>query len=141
MIYNVSWDGPSAQNPQRGSEVDVSTVAELDAVLDRVAAHAAAKGVPFAVQVDREDSAGSVMIGVGHPQRSFIDWLMDEGHRSFGSEPDMPAAAASVVFDVYGEWHEHPPEQSRVSPAVALEAAREYVRTGERPTCINWSTP
>lgn len=138
MIYNVSWDGPSASNPDRGSEVDVSTVAELDAVFDRIVTDAAAKGIPFAVQVDGEESSGSVMIGVGNPDHSFIDWLMDEGHRNYGWEPGIPATVAPVAYDVYGEWHEHPPEESRVTPATAVEAAREYARTGERPTCVGW---
>ncbi|GLY74873.1 Imm1 family immunity protein [Actinoallomurus iriomotensis] len=32
-----------------------------------------------------------------------------------------------------------PPERARVTPATAIRAAREYVETGRRPTCLNWN--
>lgn len=141
MSYSVSWDGPSARDPHRGRKATVSTETELDAVLDQVAVESAAKGIAFAVQINRAASPGAVMIGVGDPGRSFVDWLMDKGHRLYGHEPGVAAGADPVAYDVYGNFHEHPPEQSRVTPAVAREAAREYVRTGQRPTCVSWGVP
>lgn len=138
MSYIVSWDGPSADEPDRGNEVPVTTLSELDAVLDQVASYAAARKLPYAVQVDKADAPGSVMIGIGHPDRSFIDWLMPKGRRQYAFDPDIPEPAESTVFDVYGEWHEHEPEESRVRPEAAREAAREYLRTGQRPTCAQW---
>ncbi len=32
-----------------------------------------------------------------------------------------------------------PPERARVTPATAISAAREYVETGRRPTCLDWN--
>lgn len=32
-----------------------------------------------------------------------------------------------------------PPERARVRPATAIRAAREYVETGRRPTCLDWN--
>lgn len=75
MRYSVSWDGPSP----RGRKATVSTEAELDAVLEQVAVESAAKGIAFAVQINRAASPGAVMIGVGDPGRSLVDWLMDKG--------------------------------------------------------------
>jgi hypothetical protein len=141
VSYTVSWDGPSARQPDRGNEVLVSTVDQLDRALDRVAAQANAEKLPYAVQVHRSEAPGSIMIGIGHPQRSFIDWLMPKGHREYGYVEGVAAWSEPIGFDVYGEWHEHEPEQVRVVPATAREAAREYVRTGQRPTCVDWARP
>jgi hypothetical protein len=141
VSYTVSWDGPSARQPDRGNEVQVSTVDELDRALYQVAEQAAAEKLPYAVQVYRPDATGSVMIGIGHPERSFIDWLMPKGHREYGYLADIDAWGEPIGFDVYGEWHEHEPEQARITPATAREAAREYVRTGQRPTCVEWAKP
>lgn len=81
------------------------------------------------------------MIGIGDPERSFVDWLMDKGHKRYAYEPDVPPTHAPVAYDAYGNWHEHPPEESRVTPGTARQAAHEYVRTGERPTCVEWALP
>jgi hypothetical protein len=120
-------------------EADVTTVAELDAVLHQVAAQATAENIPFAVQVHHADARGSIMIGIGHPDRSFIDWLASDGYHEYGYEPALPAATEPVAFDVYGDWHEHPPHKLRVRPATASHAVREYVVTGQRPTCVEWA--
>ena len=32
-----------------------------------------------------------------------------------------------------------PPERARVTPPTAIRAAREYVETGRRPTCLDWN--
>jgi hypothetical protein len=139
MTYQVSWDGPSADDPDRGYEVEISTVAELDAVLDQVAVHAATEKVPFAVQVHDDAAPGSVMLGVGHPERSFVDWLVPDGLHQYAYEPKFAPGGEPIGFDVYGDWREHPPEKLRVHPGTAREAAREYVRTGRRPTGVEWA--
>ena len=143
MTYLVSWDGPGADEPDRGNEVAVSTVPELDAVLDRIATQAEAEHLCYAAQVHHLGHHGSIMIGIGHPERSFIDW-MDRGqpegrNNRFAVDPALPPVAEDVPFDVYGNWSEVSPERTRVRSATAREAAREYVRTGVRPTGVHWS--
>jgi hypothetical protein len=145
MSYVVSWDGPSEEEPGRGNEVPVSTVDELDAVLDRVAAQATAEDLPYAVQVHRPGRHGAVMFGIGHSVRSFLDWL-DRGQPHgtadrYAVEPGVSAASEPVAFDFYGDWTEMPPERTRVTPLAARDAAREFVRTGGRPTCVEWVEP
>lgn len=140
MTYQVSWDGPSAEEPGRGHQVDVDTVADLGGVLDRVAIQAAAENVPFAVQVHDPAASGSIMLGVGRPERSFVDWLVPDGRHEHGYQPDTTPPAEPIGFDVYGGWHEHPTHKLRVTPNTARQAAREYVRTGRRPTCLRWSS-
>lgn len=141
MMYSVTWDGPNAHEPHRGRRVTVSSETELDAVLDQVAVESRNKGIAFAVQINRAEAPGAVMIGVGDAHRSFVDWLMDKGHRLYGSESQGPDGDDPVAYDVYGNWHEHPAEQSRVTPTGARAAAREYVRTGQRPSGVTWKVP
>lgn len=136
MTYVVSWDGPSAEEPGRGNKVDVCTVAELDLVLERVAAQASAEDIPYAVQIYRSDAPGSLMVGVGHPRRSMLDWLVPNGLHEYGCQPGVPPWTEAVGFDVYGNWHERSPEKLRITPEAARNATREYVQTGQRPTCV-----
>lgn len=141
MSYVVSWDGPSVEEPDRGREVEVSTVEELDMVLDQVHRQAAEDGVAYAVQIHRPTRHGAIMIGVGHPDRSFVDWLDRSQPHGTGNryavDPDVEPADAPVAFDVYGDWTELPPVRTRIAAAQAREAARHYLRTGEQPP-LHW---
>ncbi|ASW55762.1 Imm1 family immunity protein [Plantactinospora sp. KBS50] len=138
MSYIVSWDGPSAEEPDRGNEVPVSTAQELDLVLDRVNAQAAAENLPYAVQIHQPGRHGAIMIGIGHPERSFVDWLdRSQPHGSgnrYATDPDLPPVSEAIAFDFYGDWTEMPPERTRISPERAREAAREYLHTGQQPS-------
>jgi Immunity protein Imm1 len=143
MSFVVSWDGPSEQEPDRGFEVTVTTIAELDAVLDRVAAQAVTDGLAYAVQIFQPDQRNAVMLGVGHPDRSFLDWLdRSQPHGSedrIGVDPNTPPATDDIPFDVYGDWSELSPERTRITVPTAYQAAREYVSTGQRPTSVSWT--
>jgi hypothetical protein len=142
VTYFVSWDGPSAQQPKRGHEVAVSTTAHVDAVLKQVAAQAAIDEVPSAVQIHRPRHDGAIMIGVGHPTRSFIDWLDRSQPHGTGDrsavDTDLPNIEQSIGFDVYGNWSEMPPPRTRITPQAARAAAHEYLETGQRPTGVEW---
>jgi Immunity protein Imm1 len=141
MKYTVSWDGPNEVEPDRERRILISTVAELDAALDEAADQAVAEQLPYAVQVDHPRAPGCVTIGLGDEERAFVDWLTPEGRREYAFEPHIPVEAGGVAFDVNGEWYEHDPEELRVTPMTAREAARQYVRTGLRPTCVDWARP
>ncbi len=137
MSVEVSWDGPSADEPDRGNAVEITTVDELDAVLDQVAEQAAKDGVPYGVQIHDSEASGSVMIGIGH-DRSFVDWLDDSGARTSAEEPDIAEWPEPIGFDLYGNWHEYEPEETRVSEEIARRAVHEYLNTRTRPTCVQW---
>jgi len=139
MTYQVSWDGPSADDPSRGTEIEVSDVAELDAALDRAEAQALAEEVPCAVQIHCSTAPGSLLLGLGHPGSSFVDWLVPDGLHQSAYEASCPEGDATIGFDVYGDWHERPPAKLRVRPTTAREIAREYVRTGQRPSGVDWA--
>lgn len=67
--------------------------------------------------------------------RAAVSWQGSAGVES-GVDPDEPLVV-----------EEHPkrppvtipPERARVTPAAAIRAAREYVETGRRPTCLSWN--
>lgn len=143
MSYLVSWDGPSAQEPDRGEEVAVDTITDLDTVLEQIAVQAAADGVPYAVQLHQPGHHGAIMIGVGHPDRSFIDWLdRSQSHGTgdrFGIDPGLPPINEAIGFDVYGSWSELPPARTRITVQNARAAAHEYLQTGQRPTIVEWN--
>jgi hypothetical protein len=139
----VSWDGPGASNPHRGNEVVVATVGELDAVFARVEVQAAEDGVAYGVQVWNRELRASVMLGVGHPERAFLDWLdRSEPHgraNRYGFQPGTAPIEESLGFDVFGHWSERGPKRTRVTPTVAKGAARQYLDTAARPTNVEWT--
>ena len=141
MKCTVSWDGPNPEEPGRERQVFVATTTELDGTLDQAESQAVAEQLPYAVHIDQARAAGSVMIGLGDEERAFIDWLTPEGRREYAFEPHIPTEGGSIAFDVDGDWRRHDPAELRVTPMTARQAAREYARTGARPTCVEWARP
>ncbi|MFY1692966.1 Imm1 family immunity protein [Plantactinospora sp. WMMB782] len=134
----IPWDGPSAEEPDRGKEVPVSTVQEVDLVLDHINAQAAAENLPYAVQIHQPGQHGAIMIGIGHPERSFVDWLdrsqlHGSGNR-YATDLDLPPASEAIAFDFYGDWTGMPPERIRISAEHARKAAHGYLRSGQQPS-------
>jgi hypothetical protein len=142
VSYVVTWG--------RGNRRPVSTVPELDAALDE----AALPGIPRVVGIyppehlDRDASPwdgplpAALQIGVGHPDRAFARWLAPDG--GIGVEagtPPWPDSAPDIAFDYAGDAVFAGPDRARVRPPAAREAAREFVRTGGRPTCLQWVEP
>lgn len=144
MSYIVSWDGPSPQEPDRGREVTVDTIARLRTVLDEITVQAVSDEIPYGVQIHRIDRHGAIMIGVGHPERSFIDWLdrsrSDGTGNRFGFQADLTSVDEPIGFDVYGNWINVSPPRTRITPQTARTAAEQYLQTARRPTNVEWST-
>jgi len=141
LTYIVAWG--------RGNRRPSSTVAELDAALDE----AAASNVPQVVGIyPPEYLAGdaspwdgplppALQIGVGHPDRSFVLWLGPEGGVEVeAGAPPWPSGAPDIAFGYGGDAVFAGPARARVTPATARQAAREFVRTGQRPTCVQWAS-
>jgi hypothetical protein len=122
-------------------ESSVATVKELDALLDRVAAVPGESGAGHEVWVFNWVGGKflGVQLGVGHPDRSFVHFN-DASEQVFGYQPDVGYAAGYLAFDqvVGSSPLRHPPALTRVTPAAARLAAREFVTTGQRPTCLSW---
>ena len=66
--------------------------------------------------------------------RAAVLWQGAPGVES-GVDPDEPLI---VEDDPKQPPVTVPAERARVTPGTAIRAAREYVETGQRPTCLNW---
>ena len=67
--------------------------------------------------------------------RAAVSWHGSPGIES-GIEPGDPLI---VEDDPRQPPLVVPAERARVTPAAAIRAAREYVETGRRPTCLDWN--
>jgi len=110
------------------------TVAELDQVLDRISRDAEADKAPVVVDIFPTDGSAGLQIGVGHPQRSFVFHVS----YGFGTDPTVAPWPQTIEFDYAGEPTDYQPEETRVAPGAARAAAREYITTRQRPTCLEW---
>ncbi|WP_412739439.1 Imm1 family immunity protein [Krasilnikovia sp. MM14-A1259] len=133
MPYRIRWPGTP--------ETTLSSVDELDVLLDRVAADRGDRGLACDVEVSRLGENGEplgVVLGVGHPERSFVHFTSETG-MVFGYEVDVGVSGPRIAFEeVAGSVVYHPPALTRVRPAIARQAAREFVTTGWRPTGLQW---
>ncbi|HEX9359898.1 MAG TPA: Imm1 family immunity protein [Streptosporangiaceae bacterium] len=91
----------------------------------------------------------SIRIGGGEetdaPLRIDIDAAVGRAAVSWrgvpGIEPAVePIQTLTVGDDPYEAPVTIPAELARVTPARAIQAVEEYVRTGERPTCLEWKS-
>ncbi|GAB1688793.1 hypothetical protein KRM28CT15_05960 [Krasilnikovia sp. M28-CT-15] len=134
MTIRVRWD-----NGQR--KVEVGTTSELDEVLDRIEAERGPTGLSFVVDITKDLRYDGHRVGlhmsVGHPDRARVFWI-GPGN-GVGYEPGVSAwNGIPIEFD-YGHLPtEEDPDCLRVTPAKAREAARQFIETGERPTCLAW---
>lgn len=114
--------------------VMVSTVVELDAVLDRVTATASLDAPPL-VALDMPMRERSMMVGFRGPVGvlNFVDLATGAGSASKGPRVDAPTPPYFYCDHWTGitAGAEIPVEQVRA-------AAREFLTTGERPTCVAW---
>lgn len=67
--------------------------------------------------------------------RAAVSWQGSPGIES-GVDPDQPLI---VEEDPKRPPVTVPAERARVTPGTAIRAAREYVETGQRPTCLKWN--
>lgn len=136
MTYLIGWGRDDSQ-PTGQNEVAITTPEELDSVLDEIEA----TGRPYLVDItpadDDHDVPYGLQIGVGPTPRSFAIYI-GEPAGGIGYDLHLPAIDTSIVFDAGGEPTPYDPQRLRLTPDQARTAAREYVRTRQRPTYINW---
>lgn len=140
MSYRLYWG--------RGNQRTVTTIEDLDQVLDEIAGQRGKGGVPFmvdvlpAVDADDPTELPGLQLGIGHPDRAFVFYTdPDVSLLGYGHEPDLAEWDTDLSFDYGGTVTDYEPYKTRVTPTTVREAAREYVRTGQRPTCVTWGAP
>ncbi len=123
----------------------VSSVADLDEVLDEAETLRGDGGAALVVTIipvvvgAQFDELPGLEIGLGHPDRAFIFFGTAEGVGSgYGVESGVEEWPTVIGWDYSGSWTDYEPAKTRVTSATAREAARQYVRTGQRPTCVEW---
>lgn len=119
---------------------DITGVNAADEFVDDVLTRTAPSGEHVLGAIgpsqDADSFSARLFIAVEHPH-AYLRW--DD---TVGAEPNRPTPAESdsslVVEEDLGEIVELPPSQLLVSPGRARQAVREYVETGQRPTCVTW---
>jgi hypothetical protein len=133
--FDVTWGGNTT-----GGQDKITTVEELDQVLDSVAV--SPRGLPYSVAIVIPDGSRypvTLEIGVGHAERSFAYWIgPGDDDAAWALQPDL-APVEGILIDYAGQSTEVWPERSRVSVQAAREAARRFVATGgRRPDNVSW---
>jgi hypothetical protein len=109
----------------------ITSIRELDRLLGLLAAVRGRAGSPHAVDLLPAGAVdGGLQIGVGHPDRSFVRAL--DGAGGYAVDPHLEPWPEPIAFDCGREVVDFKPAWTRVSPAAAVEAAREYVRSAGR---------
>lgn len=122
----LHWD-------DRGTEVRIASVAELDRELDRLTEAAE----PVLVRMyDRDDPSGPMLtVGVGGP-RSTVGWTDRDG-TSWMSKGDLPGPQPPGRFWYSGHVSEVP-ASALVQNESGRDAARRFFRDGDRPDNVRW---
>lgn len=121
MTIRVRWG--------RHNDTTVEDAEALRYLLDVISAQRGEADTGYVVQVTRGDGKDGVEwmnIGVGE-QRSFLFWTVGGG---WAGQPDIEPLTEDLWFDYGGVPTDYEPEQTRVLPEVAREAAVEYAATG-----------
>ncbi|MER6989241.1 Imm1 family immunity protein [Saccharopolyspora hirsuta] len=119
---------------------EITTVAELDDLLDRVVADAIEEDVPVYAEIVTADRQRILQIGLGQPDYSsliYCDKSADLLEASKGVLP-MPDDAG---FDYGGTWTDAP-INSAIPITTARQAARDFLaNNGRRPANLEWHEP
>jgi hypothetical protein len=137
--YTLHW-GPD--NARR-----ISTVAELEGLLSFLTTVRGRDGAPHGIDLlPAGETGGGMQLGIGHPHRAFVVWL-DAGDDagpgacgSYGIDDDLEAWPEPIGFDCGPEVIDFKPAWTRVTPRQAVEAAREYMLTGAKPTFLRFDS-
>ena len=117
----------------------IRCVDDLDTLLAMLATVPGRYGAAHAVDLLPAGAVdGGLQLGVGHPHRAFVLALDAAG--GYAVEPGLEPWPEPIPFDCGHEVLDFKPAWTRVGPATAIMAAREYVRTGARPAWL-WFDP
>ena len=124
----------------RHGPVVIETTTDLDRLLVQIAATAEYQKDPVLVDLSDETEQRVLEIGVGYPTFSMLLWF-DWNEPA----PETCVSAGTITpthFDGYnhgGTWTDYDPTHA-IPIEDALQAAREFIQTGAKPTSIQWRT-
>jgi hypothetical protein len=131
--YTLAW-GWNDADPSGQNTIQVTTIEELDAALDSLTT-----GGPYLITVYEGTWAtgeparpDGFQLVWGHPQRAALTWLGDDA--AIAVDPSLPQWPEPIGHDQDAAS----PRRTRLTPAQARRALREYLRTGRRPTSVVW---
>lgn len=115
-------------------QITISDSGELDTILDQVAAEAPIDAPPL-VALDMPDRERSMMVGLRGAVGvlNFVDFT---GPVSAASRSDSTGVPTPAYF--YCDSWTGLPADTEIPIEVVRQAAREFLATGERPSCVTW---
>jgi hypothetical protein len=124
--YGVHWT--------RGDSISVTTAEELDAILQPL--HTDVSRADALVVAITSPAGDDLTLGIGR-DTTVVGWTSADGDPPHFVSRGSTEEGDDLVFFYDGHWTDFP--ASRGIPVEdAFEAARLFVRTGERPTNIRW---
>lgn len=117
----------------------LTTVEELDALLDRLARDARAADRPQDVQLTAHGGAGTLGIVFGH-DRSFLNHIPANGDPPYLTSLGEQDAQRPFTFYVAGDHHSESAWRNTVPAHAARQAAREFLLTGALDPRVRWHT-
>ncbi|MFI6779836.1 Imm1 family immunity protein [Micromonospora sp. NPDC050276] len=117
--YSVYWGADNT--------AQVSAPADLDAVLDQVAAQG--RHIVDVVPDDNDDLG--LQIGVGHPDRAVL--LVFGVGGGYAYDARLAPWPEPIDYDQGGQVTTYVPAQTKLTPAKARHAAHHYLLTGTPP--------
>ena len=133
MTARLSWNGGLTD---RLKAAEVTSVDDLDRLLDHLTTQAHDLGIPFDVTIDPGDgtSMGIVVGGAA----AVVQWIRDDPWDCQVSTADS-ADDGVVQFTGGGQFSELP-RRHWTEVALARQATRHYFTTGELTPRVRWET-
>jgi hypothetical protein len=116
-------------------ETTVSTIAELDALLDRITAEAARTGRPELPTL-YDNKGRSLAIGVAD-RLSVLSWSDDNADDDTALSQGDETVTGEVKF-FYGNQFSFFPSTALIPIEQARQAMRQFMTAGIRPTVVRW---
>jgi hypothetical protein len=118
-------------------DVTAESIAELDGILDRLDREATAAARPCVVEL--QSAKGSLGIGLGAGY-SLLTWIDSSGLPPyFASAGAHETEVGEVVRFMFGSERSEYPKWQVIDRDLARRAAREFLESGERPSCVEWA--
>ena len=121
--------------------VVVDSVADLDALLDRLAGDERRAEMPSLVEIVSDDEVRALDVGVGCSGFGVVVWHDDDDAADEVLASVGTVVVGEPVFLDFGGTPTTMPRDAAIPVDVARQAAREFLVTGRRPTAVAWRPP